>query len=137
MAIMFDVVIISSFQRTIKQSAAFFALFNSFTSLISQDTTIEKITEIQTQLLMFEWVFFLLIFISNSYKNKKKNLRRMIYFSWLTFSEGNSSASFLSNLLNRTRDPPLVWNFPTFHVWYNHVLKSHKLPIRLVLFNEQ
>lgn len=77
MAIMFDVVIISSFQRTIKQSAAFFALFNSFTSLISQDTTIEKITEIQTQLLMFEWVFFLLIFISNSYKNKKKT-----YVGW-------------------------------------------------------
>lgn len=77
MAIMFDMVIISSFQRTIKQSAAFFALFNSFTSLISQDTTIEKITEIQTQLLMFEWVFFLLIFISNSYKNKKKT-----YVGW-------------------------------------------------------
>lgn len=77
MAIMFDVVIISSFQRTIKQSAAFFALFNSFTSLISQDTTIENITEIQTQLLMFEWVFFLLIFISNSYKNKKKT-----YVGW-------------------------------------------------------
>lgn len=77
MAIMFDVVIISSFQRTIKQSAAFFALFNSFTSLISQDTTIEKITEIQTQLLMFEWVFFLLIFVSNSYKNKKKT-----YVGW-------------------------------------------------------
>lgn len=79
MAIMFDVVIISSFQRTIKQSAAFFALFNSFTSLISQDTTIEKITEIQTQLLMFEWVFFLLIFNSNSYKNKQK---KKTYVGW-------------------------------------------------------